>query len=61
MAACDRPQGAAWMAAQLGRLVHAQRGWEVLRRLGFTLQRLRPRHIQADPDAQVAFKKSSPP
>ena len=53
------PKVAAWMADQLGCRVHPQRGWDVLRRLGFTLQRLRPRHIQADPAAQAAFKKSS--
>ncbi len=53
------PKVAAWMAERLGHPVHSQRGWEVLRRLGFTLQRLRPRHVQADPDAQAAFKKSS--
>ncbi len=54
------PKVAAWMADQLGHPVHPQRGWEVLRRLGFTLQRLRPRHTQADPAAQAAFKKNSP-
>ena len=55
------PKVAAWMAEHLGHPVHAQRGGEVLRRLGFTLQRLRPRHTQADPVAQAAFKKSSQP
>ena len=54
------PKVAAWMADQLGHPVHPQRGWEVLRRLGFTLQRLRPRHTQAAPAAQAAFKKNSP-
>ena len=52
------PKVADWMADQLGHPVHPQRGWEVLRRLGFTLQRLRPRHTQADPAAQAAFKKN---
>lgn len=50
------PKVAAWMAEQLGRAAHAQRAWEVLRRLGVTLQRLRPRHRQADAAAQAAFK-----
>ena len=54
------PKVARWMADQLGRSVHPQRGWEVLQHLGFTLQRLRPRHTQADPEAQAAFKKNSP-
>jgi transposase len=48
---------AAWMSAQLGRPVGEQRGWEYLRRLGFTPQRPRPRATRADPDAQAAFKK----
>jgi transposase len=48
---------AAWMAAELGRPVGEQRGWEWLRRLGFTPQRPRPREQRADPEAQAAFKK----
>jgi transposase len=48
-----------WMAAQLGRPVHVVRGWEELRRAKGRLRRPRPRHAQADPDAQAAFKKSS--
>lgn len=32
---------AAWMAARLGRPVSPQRGWETLRRLGFTPHRYR--------------------
>jgi len=48
---------AAWMSAQLGRPVREQRGWEYVRKLGFTPQRPRPRATRADPDAQAAFKK----
>jgi transposase len=48
---------AGWMAARLGRPVAEQRGWEYLRRLGFTPQRPRPRETRADPEAQAAFKK----
>lgn len=48
---------AAWMAATLGRPVAEVRGWEYLRRLGFTPQRPRPRETRADPAAQAAFKK----
>jgi transposase len=55
------PKVAAWMAATLRRPVYAQRGWEMLRRLGLTPQVPRPRHAKADPEAQAAFKKSSPP
>jgi transposase len=53
------PKVAAWMAATLGRPVHPQRGWEMLRRLGLRLKVPRPRHAKADPAAQAAFKKSS--
>jgi transposase len=55
------PKAAAWMAATLGRRVHPQRGWEVLRRLGWTSKVPRPRHAKADPIAQDAFKKTSRP
>lgn len=54
------PQVAAWMSAQLGRPVSAQRGWDYLRRCGFTPHRPRPRHAQADAAAQAAFQKASP-
>jgi transposase len=50
-------QVARWMSAHLGRPVRVQRGWEWMRRLGFTPQRPRPRETRADPDAQEAFKK----
>jgi len=50
-------QVAAWMSATLGRPVSPQRGWDWMRRLGFTPQRPRPRETRADPDLQEAFKK----
>ena len=52
-----------WIGAQLGRPVHEARGWEYLRRLGFSPQRPRPRETRADVGAQAAFKKggSRPP
>jgi transposase len=53
------PKVAAWIAATTGRQVHPQRGWEYLLKLGFTLQRPRPRHAKADPAAQAAFKKGA--
>jgi len=53
------PKAAAWMAATLGRRVHPQRGWEILRRLGWTSKVPRPRHAKANPEAQAAFKKLS--
>jgi transposase len=55
------PQVAAWMSTQLGRPVRPQRGWDYLRRCGYTPHRPRPRHAQADAAAQAAFPKFSPP
>lgn len=54
-------QVAVWMSQALGRPVSDQRGWEWMRRLGFTPQRPRPRATQADPVAQAAFKKGGLP
>ena len=51
----------AWMSEALGREVSVQRGWEWMRRLGFTPQRPRPHETRADPDAQAAFKKGGSP
>jgi transposase len=52
---------ARWMSQTLGRPVSEQRGWEWMRRLGFTLQRPRPRETRADPEAQAVFKKGGWP
>jgi transposase len=55
------PKVARWMAQKTGReAVYAQQGWAYLRRLGFTAQAPRRRHVQADAEEQQAFKKSSP-
>jgi transposase len=52
---------AAFMAAELGRRVSEQRGWEALRAIGWSIQRPRPQHARAaGPEEQAAFKKSSP-
>ncbi len=50
---------AVWMAVRLGRPVGVVRGWEYLRRLGFSPQRPRPREVRADPVAQAAFKRGA--
>jgi len=52
---------AAWIGRTIGRPVDPARGWEWMRRLGFTPQRPRPRATHADPDAQEAFKKGGLP
>lgn len=51
------PQVAGWIAERVGHSVPAQRGWEYLRRLGFTPRVPRPRHAKADAAAQETFKK----
>jgi transposase len=50
-----------WMSQTLGRPIHVQRGWEWMRRLGFTPQWPRPRETRAEPAAQEAFKKGGSP
>jgi transposase len=54
-------QVAAWIGQTVGRVVDPARGWEWMRRLGFTPQRPRPRETRADPEAQAAFKKGGSP
>ena len=54
-------QVAAWIAEAIGRPVDVARGWEWMRRLGFTPQRPRPRETRADPGAQERFKKGGSP
>jgi transposase len=48
-----------WIGARVGRPVAEARGWEWLRRLGFTPQRPRRRETRADPAAQAAFKRGA--
>jgi transposase len=47
---------AQWLAERLGRRVSRQLGWHSLRRLGARWRKPRPRHAQADPQAQAEFK-----
>jgi transposase len=48
-----------WITKETGRKTDFRRGWEYLRKLGFTLQRPRPRHVKADQEAQEAFQKGA--
>src|SRR5258707_655033 len=52
---------AAWISQRLGRHVGRQLGWTYLRRLGARLRMTRPRHVQADPQAQADFKQQLRP
>ena len=54
------PKVAQWMSEQLGRPVRQQRGWDYMCRLDLSTQSPRPRHVEADAEAQEAFKKNSP-
>ena len=53
------PKAAAWMARHLGlQTVHPQRGWEALRRIGWSIQAPRPRHARAAaPEQRADFKR----
>ena len=53
------PKVAAWMARRLGLAkVHPQRGWEALKRIGWSIQA--PRHARAaTPEQRVTFKRGS--
>jgi transposase len=50
---------AAFMAAELGRHVAEQRGWEALRAIGWTIQSPRPSHAEAATPEEAAFKKKA--
>src|SRR5689334_8205811 len=54
------PKVAAWMIARLGRKIWPQRGWDYLKKLGYSPQVPRPRHAKAASGAeQEAFKRGS--
>ena len=54
------PKVAAWMARHLGLAqVHPQRGWEALKRIGWSIQTPRPRHPRAaTPEEREALKET---
>jgi transposase len=55
------PKVAAWLARHRGLAkVHPQRGWEALRRIGWSIQAPRPRHARAaTPEQRAEFKRGS--
>ncbi len=51
---------AQWIENNTGKKkVYVQRGWEYLKKLGFSLKGPRPRHEKASAEQQETFKKSS--
>ena len=56
------PKVAAWIAAHLGLAkVHPQRGWEALKRIGWSPPAPRPRHARAaTPEERAAFQSGRP-
>ncbi len=49
-----------WLSQLLGRKVHRQRGWEILRGMGYRLRVPRPQHQKSASDAeQQEWKKNS--
>jgi transposase len=47
-----------WIFVHTGHKVHPQRGWEYLKRLGYSKRVLRPCHAEPDGAAQEALKKT---
>jgi transposase len=54
------PKVSLWIEKQTGRRVPPQRGWQYLKRLGYSKRVVRPRHAKADAEQQAAFKKTFP-
>lgn len=54
------PKVARWIEERTGKRAGVQRGWEYLRRLGYTPQVPRPTHAKADPKQREEFRKNSP-
>ncbi|MFK7930327.1 MAG: winged helix-turn-helix domain-containing protein, partial [Myxococcota bacterium] len=51
------PKVATWLDSYLGIEVTNRTGWAYLKRLGYSIQRPRPRHPEADLEAREALKK----
>ena len=53
------PKVARVMSEMLERKVWPQRGWDYLKRLGYSHQRPRPKHLKGDEQQQTTFKKTA--
>lgn len=51
------PKVALWIAERTGKDCSNQTGWKYLKRLGYSVQRPRPKHPEANQEAQEDFKK----
>lgn len=55
------PKVARWIERETGKSqVHNQRGWDYLKKLGYSWQRPRPKHRKGCPQAQTEFKENLP-
>ncbi len=55
------PKVARWMEKETGRTkIHDQRGWEYLKKLGYSWQKPRPKHKKGCPIQQQEFKEDLP-
>jgi hypothetical protein len=59
MSAFPTGKAAAWISKRVGRKISTTSGWRTLRHMGQTPKRPRPRHKNADPEAQEAFKEAA--
>jgi len=47
-----------WVKEELGKELYVSRGYEMLGAIGFSVQRVRPRHVKGDKEKQEGFKKN---
>lgn len=47
-----------WVKEELGKEIYVSRGYEMLGAIGFSVQRVRPRHVKGDKEKQEGFKKN---
>lgn len=52
------PKVSFWISKKVARKLNKARGWDYLRRLGYTLKKPRPKHKKGNKEEQDAFKKT---